>query len=416
MTKKFFVGLLMLALVGWVSGCATTQMTSSTGPAFTPESFPSGQYTPKVDNFLVLLDRSQTMEASHNGKTKLEIAKEVVHRMNRTLPDFDFVGGLRVFAKGTCCSDDYTELTYGMGPHNAVALDKALADVTSAGGGTPLTTAIVASNADLQTTKGPAALIIVSDGEDQDNSPVEAARALKQAFGDRLCITTVQVGDDPEGTGVLNRIADASQCGLSFNADQIMTPAGMAGFVEKVFLSKAAPKPAPVKYDSDGDGVYDDQDQCPDTPKGAPVDNVGCPLDSDGDGVADYKDQCPNTPTGATVDYRGCWVLAGVKFDTGKWDIKTEYYPTLNEVVAILQKNKSLELVVEGHTDSVGSAKFNQNLSENRAKAVMKFLVSSGIDSSRLSARGYGFSRPAASNETAEGRRQNRRVELRPVQ
>jgi OOP family OmpA-OmpF porin len=286
--------------------------------------------------------------------------------------------------------------------------------VNSAGGNTPLTTAINAASADLAQTTGPVALIVVSDGEDQDDSPVKAAQALKQAFGDRLCITTVQVGDDPAGASVLNRIAAAGQCGLSFNADAIMSPAGMGNFVEKVFLAKMAPKAAP-RIDSDGDGVYDDVDECPNTPKGAPVDRVGCPLDSDMDGVPDYKDKCPNTPKGAQVDSRGCWVLAGVKFDTGKWDIKTEYYPILNEVVAILQKNKNIQVVVEGHTDNVGSAKFNQGLSEKRAASVMKFLISSGISGSRLSSRGYGFSRPAASNDTAEGRRLNRRVQLRPI-
>jgi OOP family OmpA-OmpF porin len=413
MSKKMFVCLLLVIAAGWVSGCASPPATSST-PAFTPQTFPTAQYTPKVDNYLVLLDRSQTMQASHNGQAKLDIAKEVVRRMSLTLPNFDFTGGLRTFAKGSCCGDNQTDLIYGMGAHNAMAINKSLMSVNSAGGNTPLTTAINAANADLAQASGPIALIVVSDGEDQDDSPVKAAQALKQAFGDRLCITTVQVGDDPAGASVLNRIAAAGQCGLSFNADAIMSPAGMGDFVEKVFLAKMAPKAAP-KIDSDGDGVYDEVDECPNTPKGAPVDKVGCPLDSDMDGVPDYRDQCPNTPRGARVDSRGCWVLAGVKFDTGKWDIKTQYYPILNEVVAILQKNKNIQVVVEGHTDNVGSAKFNQGLSEKRAASVMKFLISSGISGSRLSSRGYGFSRPAASNDTAEGRRLNRRVELRPI-
>jgi len=413
MSKKLFVSLLLLIVAGWVAGCASPPATPS-APAFTAQEFETAQYTPKVDNYLVLLDRSQTMEASHNGQAKLDIAKEVVRRMSLTLPNYEFTGGLRTFAKGSCCGDDQTDLIYGMGTHNATALNKSLMSVNSAGGNTPLTTAINAAGADLAKTSGPVALIVVSDGEDQDDSPVKAAQALKQAFGDRLCITTVKVGDDPAGASVLNRIAAAGQCGLSFNADAIMSPAGMGNFVEKVFLAKMAPKAAP-RIDSDGDGVYDDVDECPNTPKGAPVDRVGCPLDSDMDGVPDYKDKCPNTPKGAQVDSRGCWVLAGVKFDTGKWDIKTEYYPILNEVVAILQKNKNIQVVVEGHTDNVGSAKFNQGLSEKRAASVMKFLISSGISGSRLSSRGYGFSRPAASNDTAEGRRLNRRVQLRPI-
>ena len=82
---------------------------------------------------------------------------------------------------------------------------------------------------------------------------------------------------------------------------------------------------------------------------------------------------------------------------------------------SILQKNPSLKLEIEGHTDNRGAADYNQRLSENRAKAVMDYLIVRGIASSRLSANGYGFSKPAASNATATGRAQNRRVELRPL-
>jgi OOP family OmpA-OmpF porin len=356
------------------------------------------------------------MQADHNGQAKVDIAKEIVRRMNHTLPTFDFTGGLRAFGKGSCCGDDETDLLYGMASHNTAALDQALMGITSAGGNTPLALALGAAGGDLQAVKGSSALILVSDGEDLDLSSVAAAQTLKQTYGDRMCITTVQVGNDPAGAEVLNQIVGAGGCGFATNADQIMSPAGMADFVEKVFLAKAGPKPAAARLDSDGDGVYDDVDKCPNTPKGTPVDSVGCSLDSDGDGVSDNLDKCPNTPKGARVDSRGCWVLAGVTFDTGKWDVKTEFYPTLNEVVAILQENKSLRLSVEGHTDNRGSAQLNQDLSEKRAKSVMDYLVSSGIDASRLSSRGYGFSQPAATNDTAAGRQLNRRVELRPVE
>jgi OOP family OmpA-OmpF porin len=159
----------------------------------------------------------------------------------------------------------------------------------------------------------------------------------------------------------------------------------MASWVESVFLTKSAAMAA-------------------------------TPMDSDGDGVSDNADQCPDTPKGATVDKRGCWVLTGVTFDTSKWEIKSKYYSILNSVVTILQKNADLNLEIEGHTDNRGAADYNQRLSENRAKAIMDYLIARGISSNRLSARGYGFSKPAASNSTAAGRAQNRRVELRPIQ
>jgi outer membrane protein OmpA-like peptidoglycan-associated protein len=167
--------------------------------------------------------------------------------------------------------------------------------------------------------------------------------------------------------------------------------------------------------DTDKDGVPDYLDKCPDTPDGVDVDSDGCPVDTDMDGVADYKDKCPGTPEGAKVDERGCWVLRGVNFDTNKATIKTESYPVLDEVVDVLKRNPDVKLEIQGHTDSTGNAKYNQTLSEKRAKSVDEYFVSHGVNSSQLSYKGYGEEYPVASNDTDEGRAKNRRVELKPV-
>lgn len=168
-------------------------------------------------------------------------------------------------------------------------------------------------------------------------------------------------------------------------------------------------------FDSDGDGVYDYRDKCPGTPRGVKVDANGCPVDTDKDGVADYKDKCPGTPEGAKVDERGCWVLQGVYFDTNKSSIKPQSYPALDEVVKVLKENSGIKLEIQGYTDSVGSEKYNQALSEKRAKSVYEYFIKKGIKSSQLSYKGYGESSPIASNDTEEGRAKNRRVELKPV-
>jgi len=139
------------------------------------------------------------------------------------------------------------------------------------------------------------------------------------------------------------------------------------------------------------------------------------PKDSDGDGVYDDADECPGTPASARVDKRGCWVLGNVLFDFDKSVIKPEGRPILNEVTGVLNNNPSMRVDIEGHTDRVGSDAWNQGLSERRAQAVMESLVSSGIESTRLTAKGFGESVPAASNETKEGRALNRRVELKPL-
>jgi outer membrane protein OmpA-like peptidoglycan-associated protein len=102
----------------------------------------------------------------------------------------------------------------------------------------------------------------------------------------------------------------------------------------------------------------------------------------------------------------------GINFDTDSDHIKDESKPTLDKIVELLKAKPDLKLSIEGHTDSTASAEYNQRLSERRAAAVSAYLVAAGIDGSRLSSVGFGASRPVATNDTALGRAQNRRVEL----
>jgi adhesin transport system outer membrane protein len=145
------------------------------------------------------------------------------------------------------------------------------------------------------------------------------------------------------------------------------------------------------------------------------------PLDSDGDGVPDDQDACPDTPAGTRVDARGCplkdvTVLKGVTFEYAASKLRSESQPVLNEVVETLKKNADLKVEIAGHTDNNNHSKdprLNTKLSQKRADAVMAYLVSHGIAAARLTAKGYGESQPVADNATAEGQARNRRVELR---
>jgi OOP family OmpA-OmpF porin len=191
-------------------------------------------------------------------------------------------------------------------------------------------------------------------------------------------------------------------------------------------------KPAAVQpKDSDGDGVIDDMDKCPDTPKSVVVDAAGCPLDSDGDGIYDYLDKCPTIPAPGTID--GCpvkeevqelkeeaaaeliekkRVRLNVEFDFDKSDVKAKYHDEIGKVAVVLKANPEISIVVEGHTDSKGTDTYNKVLSQKRADSVKKYIVDKfGIQSSRIGAKGYGESRPIADNATEEGRQINRRVE-----
>ncbi len=143
------------------------------------------------------------------------------------------------------------------------------------------------------------------------------------------------------------------------------------------------------------------------------------PLDSDGDGVTDDRDRCPGTKAGTRVDADGCPLpvarVASIKlkvnfaFDSA--EVEERYFTDISELGAFLQRFEDLYVDVEGHTDSAGPETYNQKLSQRRAQAVVDLLVNQhGIPASRLRATGFGESRPVESNDTSEGRRENRRV------
>lgn len=142
-------------------------------------------------------------------------------------------------------------------------------------------------------------------------------------------------------------------------------------------------------------------------------------LDSDGDGVPDDRDRCPGTAPGTRVDADGCPLpvakVASVKlkvnFDFDSTTVKEQYFSDLGELADFLKRFSDLQVDVEGHTDSVGSDDYNMGLSQRRASAVVDVLVNQyGIERSRLEPKGYGESQPVASNDTKEGRAENRRV------
>jgi OmpA-OmpF porin, OOP family len=183
-------------------------------------------------------------------------------------------------------------------------------------------------------------------------------------------------------------------------------------------------KGCPVK-DKDGDGLDDDIDKCP--TEAGPKSNGGCPIkDKDGDTVTDDTDNCVDVP--GPVENQGCpkeqkqlviitadklVIKEKVFFATGKATILPVSFDLLRQVASVMRQHTEIQgIVIEGHTDSKGSADMNRKLSLNRARSVMQFLVHEGIDDPRLKAVGYGPDRPADTNKTEPGRANNRRVEF----
>ncbi len=390
--------LLTLFAFLFLFGCASKQMGSL--PSFEAKQFDKTMYASKVDNFMILFDASSSMGERFNGNTKFSIAQALVHRMNDTIPELGQIAGLRSAGHSVNVSKNPTELFYGMEKYFSHNLENNFEKITEPGGTSPVYRAIDDAGTDLKGLGGMNAVIIISDGLDLPGDVLASAKRLKSLYGDSICFYPILVGESARGETLLKEVADVGGCGFYSTADQLLTSAGMAGFVETVFLNKqavaapavAAPAPAPAPA--------------------APV--VTMKKDSDKDGVYDEDDQCPGTPLGAKVNVVGCWVLENVLFDFDRDEIKPMAYPLLDNVAEILEKNPVMSVELNGHCDNVGTPAYNMDLSMRRARAVKSYLAGKGIMSNRMATQGFGFTKPVALNGTDTGRALNRRVEIHP--
>lgn len=220
--------------------------------------------------------------------------------------------------------------------------------------------------------------------------------------------------DDPKTNGCP---ADKDKDGIADNVDACVDVPG---------VKSDDPKKNGCPSDRDGDGIVDADDKCPDQPGEAKFN--GCPNpDRDGDGIENDKDACPDEPGKADADAKknGCpkafikdgniKILDQVKFKTNSAEIQKakDSDDVLQAVLQVLNSHPEIKKVkVEGHTDNKGNAKANKTLSSNRAKSVMNWLVKNGVSKDRLSFEGFGQEKPIDSNNTDEGRKNNRRVEF----
>jgi outer membrane protein OmpA-like peptidoglycan-associated protein len=241
---------------------------------------------------------------------------------------------------------------------------------------------------------------------------------------------------DVAGVKGLNGCPDKDNDGITDKDDRCPDAAGPASL-------KGCP-------DKDTDGVADIDDRCPDTKTGYRVDADGCPMDNDKDGIVNEDDRCPeaagplslkgcpDTDSDGVADIddhcpgivgtianKGCpeiakadsikitQIASKIFFEFNSDKLKVASLSQLDELVIILKKYETADLLIEGHADSKGADDYNLNLSQKRTDAVKTYLMGKGIMESRLTATGFGESRPIADNNTDAGRARNRRVELK---
>ncbi|MFA5718018.1 MAG: OmpA family protein [Desulfobulbaceae bacterium] len=354
--KKQVAILLVLLSIGLVIGCAPKIHQSLVGDRVA--GLLNDGYRQKVDNFLIIFDGSSSMWEKANTTKKFYQGRDVVLGINQAIDGLKLQGGLHVIGdtratKGTLVNDS---LIYGMTGYSSADYAKAVNSV-EINGLTPLSIPLVKSIDTLKNTSGRTAVIVVSDGvqvSSDRTSPGEAAGQMKAAYGDRVCIYTVLVGDDPEGQSTMQAVADAGGCGFATTERALVTAEGMNDFVRKVFLEKAeAPPPSarPVTFN-----LY-------------------------------------------------------VKFDFDKDVIRPEEEDNIDEVGSFLAMHPEIDVTLEGHTCNMGPEKYNMGLSLRRAESVKQYMVTKfNIDPARLTTVGYGYSRPLESNDTKAGREANRRV------
>jgi OmpA-OmpF porin, OOP family len=386
--KQFWIVVLAVTLVGSVAGCANQK--ASPLESFQPVSVNPSAHFKKFDTFVVVLDTASSTEGSYRERLEADRTREIVSRINRMIPDMSYRSALVAFRSGSCTSCEDAVLLYGPVPYNRDEFEVGLMSYGEAreiNRVSPTDGDMPAARAILQGNPGRVALLLVTDSENiLHGRAFKIVQKVTAFLGGRLCIYPIQVDRSVGGRRVVDEIVKVGGCGFSVNADEIVTPNAMAAYVNHIFVASAE---APV-------------DEAP----------ASVVVDSDGDGVPDSRDACPNTPKGVKVNAVGCWELTGVFFDSDQAVIKDTR--ALDETVATLKANPKLTGEVQGHTDSTASTEHNQKLSEARAKAVRDYFIRQGIASDRIRAIGFGETRPAASNDTLEGRALNRRVELRP--
>ena len=417
MKRKLLPAFSLMILLSLLAGCLQLQPRVIPHHVNLEEEFQMGKYVPKIKNFFIILDASSSMSVSYAGKgdgedSKLTVAKDFIRHMNNTMPAMDVNGVLKTFGRGIEIPMQQTEIVYGRTTYSRSGLEQSLNLINFlAEGNSPAGLAIRETGDTIGSIKGTNAVIFISDGEYLEGDPLTKVRDMENRYGGWTCFYTVWIGNNPEGKLFMEKLAGEMDCGFPTSIDEIGSNEDMINFVKQVFLT--------TDIDSDGDGVQDSLDKCPDTPIGVEVDESGCPkvvqTDSDGDGVFDDVDGCADTPVGAIVDDRGCWVVKGVQFDYKKWDVKPQFNSNLDNIENILKNNPGLKIRIEGHTDDVGSMKYNIGLSGKRAQAIKDYLVGKSIDPSRITTKGLGYTYPIADNDTPKGRALNRRAEIIPV-
>jgi OOP family OmpA-OmpF porin len=336
------------------------------GAPYSPVASPADKLDPsayarKADNFVVLLDTSGSMNETDAGRARISAAQDWTASFNNAVPPLDFKAGLITFGKGdtgSCIGYGLAKTMYGLSAYNSADFAKALGSLKCAASTTPIASAIDMTSTMLKEDKGLTAVYIVSDFNFSDPDSVQSSlAALKAQHPNNICVHTVKVGNDTAYDGIIAGITDKAGCDSAVSAADVASGPALSKYVADTLL----------------------------------------------------------TPLQRALAYTTHTFSAAVLFDFDKSNLKEQGKVELQKLATeIKSQGMSVgDIEVIGHTDSVGTDKYNEALSVRRALAVKAYIVQKGLDPAIIDAVGMGERQPVATNETAAGRAQNRRVEVK---
>jgi len=322
--------------------------------------------TPKIDNFIILLDQSGSMFIKDEGKpqAKAEMAKNLMTAFNDRVPELGYKGSLAVFAPG--------KTLIGPTEYNRQQFKKAIEALPVTGrvfgNQTPLGDAILELDSTLSKSAGKTAVLIVSDGERNVGSDaLQAASAMHEKYPD-VCFHSLSFSEDEKGKATLKGISQLGDC-LYIEASELSEdPAAADQLVQDIFYTAEVREVAQEVVAVEAAAVI---------PEAIDLDTV--------------------------------------TFDFDKYELSPQAQMNLDQNLEKLSRQPDLSILIKGYTDSTGPEEYNQMLSERRARAVYDYFASKGISGERMKTLGYGESSPVTDNSTPQGRALNRRAEISPV-
>jgi OOP family OmpA-OmpF porin len=356
------IGIVLIAVLAL--GCSARQLPAESPLSVSPLQFQTGEVR-QPDQVIVITDASGTMYEHATFPRAKALTQTFIAAMPEANAPAARPGG---YSAGLISFGGDERIGAGLAPFNRASLAstaatyRVLGELGGYGGRTPYGSVLAEARAQLAGKSSQSALVIFSDGiPDSEDRAMTAAKALIAAYNGGVCIHTVQTGDDPAGAAFLGRLSKLTSCGSTRTAASIHDSGAFMQFTRKVFAGKGA---APPRIDA-----------------------------------------CS-----------GVIRLRGVDFEFDSADLKGASSVVLDVAVDSLKGCPRVPVRVEGHTDSIGNADYNQRLGLRRAQAVRQYFSDRGVSSSRISAESFGESKPIATNDTDEGRALNRRVELHTEQ